>query len=129
MRFLFDTKALIAFFNNEKGADFVESILKDVDGEKAKGFISSITLTEIFYIYSRRLDRNYARKRIEQIKMSNLKIIEIDDEVAVKAGEYKMRPIPIADALIAACASSVDAKIVTDDEHFKETDVEVIKFR
>ncbi len=75
------------------------------------GFISSVTLTEIYYIYARRVGTDVARKRVEQIKLSNLKMI------------------PIADALIAACAHSVGAKVVTDDKHFEELDVRVVKFR
>ncbi|MBA7524997.1 hypothetical protein ES705_17142 [subsurface metagenome] len=93
MKYLLDTKALIAFFNNEVGADFVERILGEIDENKAEGFVSAITLTEIYYLY------------------------------------YKIKAIPIADALIAASAHFVEAKVVTDDEHFEKLDVEVAKFR
>jgi len=129
MKYLFDTKALIAFFNDEDGAEFVEKLLKEVDEGKAKGFISSITLTEIYYLYSRRAGKEVARERVEQIRLSNLKVVAIDEEIALKAGEYKVRAIPIADALIAASAHSVGAKVVTDDEHFEGLDIEVLKFR
>ena len=129
MTYLFDTKALIAFFNDEEGAEFVERILVDIDENEAEGFICSITLTEIYYIYSRRVGKEYARKRVEQIRSSNLKVIAIDDDIALKAGEYKVKAIPIADALIAAAADSVNAKVVTDDEHFQKVGVEVIRFR
>jgi len=129
MKYLFDTKALIAFFNDENGAEFVEKLLKEVDEGKAEGFISSITLTEIYYLYLRRAGKEVARKRVEQIRLSNLKVVAIDEEIALKAGEYKVRAIPIADALIAASAQSVSAKVVTDDEHFEELDIEVLKFR
>ena len=129
MRYLFDTKALIAFFNNEEGAEFVEKLLGEVDEDKAEGFISSITLTEIYYLYSRRVGGEVARKRVEQIRLSNLKVVPIDEKVALKAGEYKVKAIPIADALIAASAYSVGAKVVTDDKHFEELDVRVVKFR
>jgi|Deesub1362B_J571_1020462.scaffolds.fasta_scaffold00052_29 predicted nucleic acid-binding protein len=45
------------------------------------------------------------------------------------AGEYKVKAIPIADALIAAAANSVNARVVTDDEHFEKVDIEVVRFR
>ena len=99
------------------------------DENRAGGLMSSITLTEMYYIYSRRGGRDYARRRIEQIQASNLKVIAINDEIAVKAGEYRREAIPIADALIAACAHSIGAKVVTDDEHFESADVEVVRFR
>lgn len=129
MRYLFDTKALVAFFNDEEGADFVEKLLREVDEDRAEGFISSITLTEIYYLYLRRAGKETAVKRVEQVRLSNLKVVAIDEDVALKAGEYKVKPIPIADALIAASAHSVGARVVTDDKHFEGLDVEVVWFR
>ena len=129
MNYLLDTKALIAFFNNEEGADRVEAILNEIDENEADGCISAITVTEFFYIYSRLVGERVARERIEQLKLSNLKIIPINEEIAMKAGEYKIRAIPIADALIAASAHFVDAPVVTDDEHFEKVGVRVLRFR
>jgi len=54
MKYILDTKALIAFFNDEDGAENVEKILDDIDENKAEGFVSAITLTEVYYLYSRR---------------------------------------------------------------------------
>ena len=129
MKYILDTKALIAFFNNEEGAKNVEKILKEIDENKAEGFVSAITLTEIYYLYSRERGEDFAKRKIEQIKLSNLKMVVIDDEIAIKAGVHKIKAIPIADALIAASAYFVDAKVVTDDEHFEKLDAEVVKFR
>jgi predicted nucleic acid-binding protein len=56
-------------------------------------------------------------------------MVVIDDEIAIKAGEYKIKAIPIADALIAASAYFIGAKVVTDDEHFEKFEVGVVKFR
>ena len=129
MKYILDTKALIAFFNNEEGAKNVEKILKEIDENKAEGFVSAITLTEIYYLYSRERGEDFAKRKIEQIKLSNLKMVVIDDEMAIKAGVYKIKAIPIADALIAASAYFVDATVVTDGEHFEKLDAEVVKFR
>ena len=129
MNYILDTKALIAFFNNEKGAENVEKILRDVDENKAEGFVSAITLTEIYYLYARERGEDFAKRKIEQITLSNLMMVEINEEIAIKAGEYKIKAIPIADALIAASAYFVGAKVVTDDEHFEKMGVEVVKFR
>lgn len=124
MKYLLDTMALLAYFNNEDGADLVEEILNKDD----EIFISSITLTEIHYIYSRRMDEKTAEERVKQLKY-NLDIVKIGTNEAIKAGRYKIDSIPIADALIAACADSVDAAVVTADPHFDKTDADVINFR
>jgi len=114
MRYLFDSRALVAFFN---------------DKDKAEGFISSITLTELYYLYIRSACKDVAEKRIEQIRFSNLKVVVINDAVALKAGEYKVGVIPIADALLVASAYYVNANVVTDDKYFEVMDVEIVKFR
>ena len=129
MKYILDTKTLIAFFNNENGAKNVEKILNDVDENKAEGFVSAITLTEIYYLYARERGDDFAKRKIEQIKLSNLMMVVINEEIAIKAGEYKIKAIPIADALIAASAYFVGAKVVTDDEHFEKMGVGVVKFR
>lgn len=129
MNYLLDTKALLAFFNNEAGADTVEQILSAVDENRAEGFISAITLTELYYLYSRRKGERFAKGRVAQLKHSNLKVVAINDVIALKAGEYKVKAIPIADALIAACAQFVGAHVVTDDAHFEKLDVKIVRFR
>lgn len=78
MRYLFDTKALIAFFNNEDGAEFVEKLLKEVDEGKAEGFISSITLMEI---YSNPSVSGVIHEAIRQIRGN-----EIQDELYLGRG-------------------------------------------
>ena len=130
-KLMFDTKAIIAFFNNEKGADVVEKLLAEVDCGKAEGYISAITLTEIYYLYSRRVNVDTAKKRVEMLEQSNLKIVPLDERIAVKAGEYKASSsIPVADAIIGASAYFAGAEVVTDDEDFeKMRDVKILKFR
>lgn len=41
-----------------------------------------------------------------------MKVVAITEDIALKAGEYKVKAISIADALIAASAQSVGAKVV-----------------
>ncbi len=125
MKYLLDTMALLAFFNDEEGADFVEDLLNNEDDDL---YISTITLTEIYYIYSRRVDEETAEERVKQLRY-NLKVVDIGGEEGIKAGRYKINKIPIADALIAACAESVEAAVVTADPHYDKTDADVISFR
>ncbi|QOJ78832.1 PIN domain-containing protein [Infirmifilum lucidum] len=129
MKYLFDTKALVAFFNGEEGCERVRELLRDVEGGAAEGYVSAVTLTELYYLYARRAGAGVARRRVEQVLLSDLKVIPVDEHVALKAGEFKSRSVPIADALIAASASIVGARVVTDDEHFEKLGVEVEKFR
>ncbi|NIQ06707.1 MAG: type II toxin-antitoxin system VapC family toxin [Candidatus Korarchaeota archaeon] len=127
MTYLFDTMALITFFNDETGADFVEKALKEVEQGETEGFISALTLTELYYLYSQEEGEDVARERVEQVRV-NLQVVSIDERIALKAGEYKKKSVPIADAFIAASAHSINASVMTNDEHFKQLDVEVVMF-
>ncbi|MDE1871283.1 MAG: PIN domain-containing protein [Candidatus Micrarchaeota archaeon] len=129
MRYLFDTSSLIAFFNEEKGADFVKKLLEGIEHGVSEGFVSTITLTELFYIFYAKTKGSTAKDVIETIVKSKLKILPVDISTSLLAGKYKTRAIPLADALIAANASEVEAKVVTDDPHFSKTDVEIVNFR
>lgn len=130
MSYTFDTKALMAFFNGEAGAEKVESLLKEADSGAAEGFVSSVTLTEIYYQYFRRFGAKVAEERLEQVRYSNLKTIAIDAEIAINAGKYKAKKkIPIADALIAASTLAAKSKLVTADEHFEGLGIKVVRFR
>jgi predicted nucleic acid-binding protein len=128
MKYLFDTSSLIAFFNEEEGAYFVKKLLDSVERGISEGFVSTITLTELFYLYDK-TKGSESKDVIEKIIGSKLKVLPIGISTSLLAGRYKTKVIPLADALIAANASEVGAKVVTDDPHFSKTDVEIVEFR
>lgn len=128
MRYLFDTSALIAFFNEEKGAGEVKVLLEGVEKGVAEGFVSTISLTELFYLYNAKSSGPGPKEIVEAIIGSKLKVLPINISTSLLAGKFK-RGIPLGDALIAANASEVGAKIITDDPHFSKTGVEVLEFR
>ncbi len=127
-RYLFDTSALIAFFNEEEGAGEVKVLLEEVENKVAEGFVSTISLTEIFYLYNAKIGSAKLREIIENIIGSKLKVLPINISTSLLADKFK-KGIPLGDALIAANASEVGAKIITDDLHFSKTGVAVVKFR
>jgi hypothetical protein len=48
-RYVLDSFAMIAFYEDEAGADITERILKDITSKKAEGFMSIINWGEIYY--------------------------------------------------------------------------------
>ena len=129
MRYLFDSAALIALFGNEKGARKVEALLDQVERGSVEGYISAITLTEVYYKYAK-VDEKAANERIDKIMASKLKVVDTNGMVALRAGKYKLKPIPLADAVIAASAFEQRAHLVADnDKHFRELGINVLNFR
>ncbi|MFA6332778.1 MAG: PIN domain-containing protein [Methanoregula sp.] len=122
-RLLFDTHAFLAFFNCEEGSATIKKFLDAVQSEEADGYVATITLTEIAYIYRRKTDTATARLRVMQVQGSKLNLIPLSPEIAMDAGMLKRPGISVADAIIAATALSVGASVVTNDPHFTEMGV------
>lgn len=124
-RLLFDTHAFLAFFNREEGSECIMKHMVSIQNEEAEGFVATITLAELAYIYTRKADTSVARHRVLQIQHSKLNLIPLTAEIAVDAGTIKRPGISVADAIIAASARSVDASVVTNDLHFSKMGVDV----
>jgi predicted nucleic acid-binding protein len=122
---LFDTHAFLTFFNREPGSETIKKYFDAVQAGEAEGFVATITLAELAYIYARKTDASTARLRVMQIQGSKLRLIPLSAEIACEAGMIKRPGISVADAIIAASARSAGAEVVTNDPHFTEMGVEV----
>jgi len=65
--FIFDSYALLAYFQAEQGGEEVRDILKKARAEEASVLLSVINLGEIYYIVSRKLGTETARAVVEDI--------------------------------------------------------------
>ena len=124
-----DTKPLIKLFAEEEGWEAVKEILSRIEADELEAGISVVTLTEIYYKYLQEERPDLAVARTEQLKYAlYLKKFAIDEDVAIKAGEFKGRyNVSIADAFIAASACSEGATVISDDPDFKKIpEIEVL---
>jgi len=116
-----DTKPLIKLFAKEEGWETVQKILSKVEAEEIEASISVVTLTEIYYKYLQEKRPDLAKARIEELRYAiYLKKLEIDEQVAVKAGEFKGKyNVSVADAFIAAAAYFEGSTVISDNADFK----------
>ena len=116
-----DTKPLIKLFAKEEGWETVQKILSQVEAEEIEASISVVTLTEIYYKYLQEKRPDLAKARTEELRYAiYLKKLEIGEEVAVKAGEFKGKyNVSVADAFIAAAAYFEGSIVISDDADFK----------
>lgn len=121
-RIVLDTKPLIKLFVKEDGWEEVQKILEYVEAGEVEAALSVITLTEIYYKYLREGRADLARKRVEALRSAfYMEKLVVNEEVAVKAGEFKGKyDISIADALIAAAAYFDGSAIISDDLDYKK---------
>jgi len=120
-RIVLDTKPLMNLFAGEEGWETVQKILSNVEVGEVEGAISVVTLTEVYYKYLQEKRPDLAKTRTEELRYAiYLRKLEIDEEVAVKAGEFKGKyNVSVADAFIAASAYFEDLIIISDDADFK----------
>lgn len=116
---LLDTTALLAHFRNEPGAELVQVILDD---RYQDVLISAISITEV----ARRLEAlgaSLMEARSIALEYAGLadRVVPVDAAIAVRAfelGSSCTARLPLADALIAACAGVHEAVLVHRDPHF-----------
>ncbi len=114
--YVFDSSALIAFFNNEKGAEKVEKILQMKEATKQ---ISIINVFEICYDAAKRSNFESSLEMFEVIKQLPVKIIfEISPKTMENAIFFKTNfKVSVADSIALGLAKEIDAFLITSDHH------------
>ena len=120
---LFDSHALLAFFQNEKGADKVLEFLKTTQNNRIKPLICIINLGEILYMTKRRFGNAKKIEILGRIHQMSFNIIPVTNDLVFEASEIKADyPISYADSFAVACAIDQSAEIVTGDPDFKKVE-------
>lgn len=117
MNLVIDACALIAYLEDEHGAEFVDKILGDPTNTC---FVHAINLCEVFYGIRRDKGEIVAQKAIDILYQTGLTIREdMDEEIWQSAGRLKAdyRRISLADCVCASLAIRLCADVVTCDRH------------
>lgn len=118
--YLFDSYALLAFFQNENGAGIVKRILLASIDEKIPCRICIINLGEILYLTKRRFGDEKKHEVLGRIHQLGIEILSVPDSLVFKAAEIKSEyPISYADCFAVACAVENSAVLVTGDPEFE----------
>jgi predicted nucleic acid-binding protein len=114
-----DACAMIAFLNDEPGADVVEELLVKARQNDIELIINAINALEIYYDVYRTDGAGMADKTLEKIRNLPIKIVHaISEEVFREAGKLKATcKISLADAVALAEANVRHTQIVTADHH------------
>jgi len=119
--YLFDSHALLAFFQNEEGAEIVAEILQRAVKEGLDRLICVINLGEIIYITKRRFGDSKKLEVLTRVHQLGLQVLPVPQNLVFKAAEIKAQyPISYADCFALACAMEHSARVVTGDPDFKK---------
>ncbi len=108
--FVVDTSVLIDYL---RGFGESQGIMERVKNGEIQAGISTLTQTELFSGKGSEVEQT--RRKIENVLEFFVKI-NVDEQVAIKAGEFRRRyDVGIPDAIIAATAFISNAKLLTCD--------------
>lgn len=120
-RYVLDSYAMIAYFEDEPGADRVALVLKQLIKGKAKGFMSVVNWGEVYYNTMREQGISEAEKAILQLDKFPIQIVDVNKELAYEAAKLKGEfRIAYADCFAVALSVKLGATIVTGDPDFKK---------
>ena len=121
--FVFDSHALLKFFQKEKGYDKVVHLLEEIEKTGAAKYITAINLGEIIYSTKKEFGDQKKLEVLANIERLNFTILPIPNNLIFQAAEYEAQySISYADCF--ALASTVEHKaiLVTGDPEFKKVE-------
>ena len=118
-RYVFDTCALVAFFNDEDGADIVEDLLDEASNGRCTIIMNKYNLLETYYGYFRDNGVDFAEKILSIVESSSIHVHDaLTNALFRQAGKFKsMHKMSLADAVALAQAFIEQAVLVTADHH------------
>lgn len=123
---IFDSYALIAFFDDEPSAAEVEKLLADARQNGTKTSISVINAGEIWYNYARKFSEDFADEMIAKTREMKIEFIPANWHVVQIAAQFKSRGgISYANCFAAALANTRNAPLVTGDPEFEQLKDEI----
>ena len=119
--YVFDSFAMIAFFEDEPGAEMVEEALRQLVTKKARGWMSVINWGEVYYCTYREQGAGGAQEVVSRLAEYPIEVLDADQnmtqEAAILKGKYK---VAYADCFAVALARQKNAEILTGDPEFKK---------
>lgn len=119
--FILDSYALIAYFEDESGAEKVERILGQAEKGKISLFMSIINWGEVYYSMYRSKGEEKAEEAILIMEQLPIKFIEADRDIVYQAARLKANhSIAFGDCFAAVLALNIDYVLLTGDKEFKK---------
>ena len=120
-RYVLDSYAMIAYFEDEAGADRVARLLRQLIQGKAKAYMSVVNWGEVYYNTMREEGVAEAEKVILQLDKFPIQMAEVNRDFAYEAAKLKGKyRIAYADCFAVALSAKLNATLVTGDPEFKK---------
>jgi predicted nucleic acid-binding protein len=121
--FIFDSHALLKFFQKEKGYEKVVNLLEEIRKTGATKYINAINLGEVIYMTKREFGDQKKLEVLANIERLKFTILPVPNNLIFQAAEYKAQySISYGDCFTLASAVEHKASIVTGDPEFKKVE-------
>jgi ribonuclease VapC len=115
-----DSWALMAFFEDDAGAEIVEELLLNAEESGKSLLMCVVNWGEVWYNIARRQGPLVADRFINDIDKMAIEIVDADVELTMLAAKFKAKhAMAYADCYAAALARLRKADLVTGDREFK----------
>jgi len=121
--FIFDSHALLKFFQKEKGYEKVFHLLEEIKKTGAAKYINAINLGEIIYSTKKEFGDQKKLEILANIERLDFTILPIPNSLIFRAAEYKAHyALSYADCFAIASVVEHKATLVTGDPEFKKVE-------
>jgi len=121
--FIFDSHALLKFFQKEKDYEKVIHLLEEIKRSGVTKYINAINLGEIIYATKREFGDQKKLEVLANIERLNFTVLPIPNDLIFQAAEHKAEyNISYADCFALASAIEHKAILVTGDPEFKKVE-------
>jgi len=123
---ILDSYALIAFLEDEPGADFVRGLLLDAEDGILKLMMTVVNLGEVWYSIARADSPKVADRLTQEFQSMAIEVFEADWPLTRQAAKFKARGgASYADCFAAALAKIYGGEVITGDKEFKVFEDEI----
>ena len=121
--FIFDSHALLKFFQKENGYEKVTQLLEEIRKTGEAKYINAINLGEIIYSTKKEFGDQKKLEILANIERLNFTILPISNNLIFQAAEYKAQySISYADCFALASAVEHKAILITGDPEFRKVE-------
>jgi uncharacterized protein len=124
--FVFDSWAIIAYFEDEPAGQKIEEIIIDANEREIPMWISVVNAGEVWYIVARQTSPSEADSTIAELRSLGIHFENPDWKATRQAAAFKSKhKMSYADAFAAALSMQKNAHLVTGDNEFKQVEKEI----
>jgi ribonuclease VapC len=121
--FIFDSHALLKFFQKEKGYEGVIALLQEIRKTGARKYLNAMNLGEIIYCTKREFGDQKKLEVLAHIERLHFVVLPTPNDLILMASEIKAQySLSYADCFVLASTLEHKAIIVTGDPEFRKVE-------